>query len=254
VETKIIMQDEYLEQIEILVARYQNAEGPLMKLANFAGSNIDSIMSHIPDGIEIKVEKAIKIALEKAYDASGTLRSSALTPEVPPYFHKIAATFSGAVGGAAGLPGAVAEFPITITTMFSSFQKIAQEYGFDSDNEKTKLECIKVFTMGGPLGSDEELDLSFVTAKFSLSGQVVSSLISNASQKVALMVTQKLGSQAIPIIGAVTGSALNYTFISFYQEMAHIRFNLKKMQVENKNRNPLSDFTDFYNQGSIKAK
>ena len=240
------MEDEYLEQISILVARYKEADGPLMKLANFAGSNIESIMSQIPNGIDAQVQKAIIIVLEKAYDASDTLHSSTITPEVPSYFHKIAAIFSGAVGGVAGLPGAFAEFPITITNMFSSFQKIAQGYGFDSNDEKTKLECIKVFTMGGPLQSDEELDLSFVTAKLGLSGQVVSSLISKASQKVALMVTQKLGSQAVPIIGAVTGAALNYTFISYYEEMAHIRFSLKKMQVENEDKNPMADFINFY--------
>ncbi len=240
------MEDEYLEQISNLVVRYKDADGPLMKLANFAGSNIESILNQIPNGIDAQVQKVIRIALEKAYDASDTLHSSAMTPEVPSYFHKIAAIFSGAVGGVAGLPGAVAEFPITITTIFSSFQKIAQEYGFDSNDKKTKLECIKVFTMGGPLQSDEELDLSFATAKLGLSGQVVSSLISKASQKVALMVTQKLGSQAVPIIGAMTGAALNYTFISYYEEMAHVRFGLKKMQLENEDKDTLADFIAFY--------
>ena len=130
--------------------------------------------------------------------------------------------------------------------MFSSFQKIAQEYDFDSNDEETKLECIKVFTMGGPLQSDEELDLSFVTARLGLNGQFVLNLISTASQKVALMVTQKLGSQAVPIIGTVTGATLNYTFISYYEEMAHIRFSLKKMQLENEHMSPLADFINIY--------
>jgi len=102
--------------------------------------------------------------------------------------------------------------------------------------------------MGGPLQSDEELDLSFATAKLGLSGQVVSSLISKASQKVALMVTQKLGSQAVPIIGAMTGAALNYTFISYYEEMAHVRFGLKKLQLENGDKDTLADFIAFYDK------
>ena len=39
------MEDEYSEQISMLMARYKDAEGPLMKLANFAGSKIEAIMS-----------------------------------------------------------------------------------------------------------------------------------------------------------------------------------------------------------------
>jgi len=62
------------------------------------------------------------------------------------------------------------------------------------------------------------------------------------------MITQKLGSQAVPIIGALTGAALNYTFMSYYEQMAHIRFKLKKLQYENPDKNPLSDFVNTLEQ------
>ena len=242
------MEDEYSEQISALLARYEHAEGPLMKFANYAGTKIESIMEKLPDGFEIEVQKVLKTALEKAYDTSDALSASSFTPIVPNYFHKVAATVSGAVGGVAGLPGAVVELPITITTMFSSFQKIAEGYGFDRTDPETKLECIKVFTMGGPLNSDQDVDLSFATARLGLSGQTVSSLISAASQKLAVMVTQKLGSQTVPIIGALTGATLNYTFISYYEEMAHIRFNLKKLKTEYESKDPLLDFIKLSEQ------
>ena len=75
------------------------------------------------------MQSLVKSALDAAYEASGTISASSLAPATPSYFHKIAVTFSGAIGGVAGLPGAVAELPVTITTIFSSFQKIAEEYG-----------------------------------------------------------------------------------------------------------------------------
>ena len=91
-----------------------------MKLANFGGTKIESIMKKLPDGFEVEVQKVLKAALEKAYDTSDALSTYSFTPTVPNYFHKVAATVSGAIGGVAGLPGAVVELPVTVTTMFSS--------------------------------------------------------------------------------------------------------------------------------------
>mgnify|MGYP003774811957 CR=1 FL=1 len=240
------MDADYAEQMDTLVARYKEAEGPLMKLANYAGSQIEGIFSTLPEGFESQIQSIVKRALDTAYEASGTISASRLAPTTPSYFHKLAVTVSGAVGGVAGLPGAMAELPVTITTMFSSFQKIAEEYGFDPKVQETKLECIKIFSMGGPLEKDEDIDLSFVSARLGLQGEFVSQLISKATQKLALVISQKLGSQSVPIIGAVTGATLNYTFMSYYEEMAHVRFGLKRLQNEYPESQPLEEFIELY--------
>ena len=240
------MYAEYKQQLEALVVRYKEAEGPLMKLANYAGSQIEGVLSKLPDGFEAQVQSVVKSALDAAYEASGTISASSFAPATPSYFHKMAVTFSGAIGGVAGLPGAVAELPVTITTMFSSFQKIAEEYGFDPSEQETKVECIKIFSMGGPLEKDEDIDLSFVSARLGLQGEVVSQLISKAAQKLALVISQKLGSQAVPIIGAVTGATLNYTFMSYYEEMAHVKFSLKRLQNEYPDCQSFEEFIDLY--------
>ena len=180
--------------------------------------------------------------MEKAYDASDYISNNSYTPTVPSYFHKVSATVTGAIGGFAGLAGAAAELPVSITTMFGSFQKIAEQYGFERSEEETKLECLKVFSMGGPLEEDNDLDLSFATAKLGLSGQAVSNILATASQRLSVVITQKIGSSAIPILGALSGGALNYAFISYYEEMAHIRFRLKQLQIKHPNSQPMPDF------------
>lgn len=43
------------------------------------------------------------------------------------------------------------------------------------------------------------------------------------------MLTQKLAAQAIPVLGAVTGAALNTAFLSWYREIAAIRFALLRL-------------------------
>lgn len=126
--------------------------------------------------------------------------------------------------------------------MFRSCQKIAEKYDFERSDKETKLECLKVFSMGGPLEDDDDLNLSFATAKLELSGQAVSNIIATASQRLSVVMPQKIGSSAIPILGALSGGALNYAFISYYEEMAHIRFRLKQLQIEHPNSKPIPDF------------
>ena len=236
--------DEYFIEIDNLVHQYMDATGPLMKLANFAGSKIEGVVEAMPDGFEKELQNAIKLALEKAYTASDCISKNAYVPIVPSYFHKATVTVTGAIGGLAGLAGAAAELPISVIAMFSSFQKIAEEYGFGRSEEETKLECLKVFSMGGPLEDDDDLDLSFATAKLGLSGRAVGNLIASASQSLYTVIIQKLGSSAIPILGALSGGALNYAFISYYEELAHIRFRLKQLGVEYSGVNPMIDFVD----------
>ena len=234
--------EEYSIEIDKLVTRYRDATSPLMKLANFAGSKIENVMEAIPDGFEKELQNTIKLALEKAYDTSDYLSNNAYAPTVPSYFHKVTATVTGAIGGLAGLAGAAAELPVSVTTMFGSFQKIAKSYGFDRSDPETKLDCLKVFSMGGPLEEDDDLDLSFATAKLGLSGKAVSNILATASNRLSIVITQKLGSSAIPILGALSGGALNYAFISYYEEMAHIRFRLKQLGVQYPDEKPMVDF------------
>ena len=63
------MDEGYSEEIAALVNRYQDAEGPLMKLANYAGSQIESVLSNLPDGFEKQVQTVVKGALDTAYEA-----------------------------------------------------------------------------------------------------------------------------------------------------------------------------------------
>ena len=246
-------QRDYWNEIDDLVHVHKNAEGPLMKLANFAGSKIDSVFDKAPEGLEDKLQEIIKNSLELAFDVSNKVTSSDYMPNAPRHFHKIAATFSGAIGGVGGVVTSVAELPVVIATMFASFQSIAEEHGFDRNSHEIRMECLKVFTMGGPIQTDDNIDMSFVSARIGLTSEVVkklvaetfpSKLITTASQKLTAMIGQKLGAQVAPMLGALTGATLNYTFVSYYEQMAHIRFRLKKLQNENPSSDPVRDFLD----------
>ena len=42
----------------------------------------------------------------------------------------------------------------------------------------------------------------------------------------------ELAAQTVPILGAVAGAGVNWAFTSYYQEMAHIYFGLKRLAID----------------------
>ena len=47
--------------------------------------------------------------------------------------------------------------------------------------------------------------------------------------RLAAAMGQKLAAQMVPVLGAVTGAALNAAYLSYYREMARIRFALMRL-------------------------
>ena len=55
-------------------------------------------------------------------------------------------------------------------------------------------------------------------------------LIAQIASRFGVVVTQKLGAQAVPVIGALGGAAVNYAFINHFQEVARAHFVVRKLE------------------------
>jgi hypothetical protein len=73
------------------------------------------------------------------------------------------------------------------------------------------------------------VNTSFLTARLTLTGSAVQNLIASVAPKLAAVLGQRLAAQAVPVLGAVTGAALNAAFLSYYREVARIRFALLRL-------------------------
>ena len=96
-------------------------------------------------------------------------------------------------------------------------------------DEEVRLECLRVFAVAGPLAKDDGTDLGFFTARMTVTGPGLNGLIAKVAPKLAAVLGQKLAAQAVPVVGAVTGAALNAAFLTYYRELARIRFALLKL-------------------------
>ena len=110
------------------------------------------------------------------------------------------------------------------------------------------LSCVQVFALGGRTGTGE-----FEGGYFTVRGMLAKSVteaaryiaergiveegapvlvrfIGQVASRFGVVVTQKLGAQAIPVIGALGGAAVNYAFIEHFQDIARGHFIVRRLE------------------------
>lgn len=210
-------------QIDALARRYSRANGPVMRLVNGLGTRLESQLSVVPEKYRGQIERAVAQGLETAYGLA------ARAPDMGERGPVVAVIASGAAGGAGGLATSIAELPVTVTLMLNAIRAEARAAGFDPDAPAIRAECLRVFGAGSPLANDDGVNTSFITARLTVTGQAVQNLITTIAPKLAAVLGQKVAAQAVPVLGAVSGAALNAAFLSYYREIARIRFALLRL-------------------------
>jgi EcsC protein family len=211
-------------EIAELALRHRRANGPVMALVNRLGGTLETQLALIPEPVRARIEAVVADALATSYGLAG--RAPEFGGEQGPL---MAAMASGAAGGAGGIVTSVAELPVTITLILRAIRMAARETGFDPDAPNIRAECLKVFASGGPLGADDAINTSFLSARLTITGPALQKIIATVAPKLAAAMGQKLAAQAVPVLGAVTGAALNAAFLRYYREVARIRFALLRL-------------------------
>ncbi|WP_045391081.1 EcsC family protein [Falsirhodobacter sp. alg1] len=228
-------------EIAAFARRAERAGGPLMKVVSLAGNQAEGLMSRIPAPLRDRIEEATAFGLRQCYGVASAARKSRL-PQAGRHGHRLAAVVSGGLGGMAGLGSAVVELPATVSIFFGAIQKVAESYGFDPKDEAIRLECLRVFGSGTPLSDDDGVNTAFLASRIALRGAGAQALIASVAPRFALVLGQKLAAQTVPVLGAVTGATVNLAFITYYQELAHVRFGLLKLAQEHPDGEVMQSF------------
>ncbi len=216
-------------QIAALAARQHKATGVLMQIVSFLGGQVEDGLKMLPDTARTRLDGAAARALRASYDAAGRSRGGMGRFIATDRAHKALASVSGALGGFGGLPTALAELPLATTVIFRSVQHVAEEYGENPLDPQTRAQCLQVFGKGGPGEQDDGIDTSFIGARIGLSGAAINKLITKVAPQFATVLGQKLATQTVPILGAAAGAGTNYTFVSYYTDIAHVHFGLRAL-------------------------
>lgn len=217
-------------ELERIARRYKQAGGVGINVLNLIGGRAENLLDRLPASVRKQLESATLRALDTAMTAAH--KSRAHVPDQASWLNTAAASAMGAVGGVGGLPTALAELPVTTTLLLRVIEGVAVEHGFDPELESVRFDCLQVFSAAGPLAEDDGSDLAFLTARLALSGKAVQAILHKVAPRLAVVMGQKLAAQTVPVLGAVAGAATNYAYTSYYQDMAHVHFGLRKLAIE----------------------
>ena len=240
------MQEDDLEALRTAVAALEHPR-LAARLAEIAGKPIELFNRALPE----TASKAIAMATTQALNTA--LRVALRTMQNEPkaasgYLHKALAATSGAVGGSFGLVALPIELPISTVIMLRSIGDIARAEGEDLHDPETGS-CLQVFALGGLKGEADAANSGYFAVRGLLAksvaeaarfivdrgvvaegGPLLVRLIAQIASRFGVVVTQKLAAQAVPVIGAVGGAAVNYAFIDHFQEMARAHFIVRRLE------------------------
>ena len=217
-------------ELDAIAQRYRAANRVGITVLNVIGGQADDLLEQLPNAVRAGLESATITALSQAMKVAQSSRS--LIPDKKGWLNQAVTTAIGAAGGAGGLPTAVAELPVTTTILLRVIQSVAIEHGFDPEAENVQFDCIQVFASAGPLAQDDGADLGFLSARLTITGRAMQTVIAQVAPKLAVVLGQKLAAQAVPVLGAIAGAATNYAYTSYYEDMAHVHFRLRKLAIE----------------------
>lgn len=239
------------EDIETLRKAKKLLENPGLgiKIANVLGKPIEKGMELLPEKWSGEIGNATKKALEVTLDIAVKTMDKGINSKSQDLLHKIVVLSTGAAGGFFGAPALIVELPVSTTVMLRSIADIAQSEGEDLDELKTRLSCLEVFALGGNSESDNTAETGYFAVRATLAKAVAEAaeyvaakgiskesapalvrFIAQIAQRYGITVSEKLASQAIPIIGAAGGAVINLIFIDHFQDMARGHFTVRRLE------------------------
>jgi hypothetical protein len=222
--------------------------GLAARLTNLVGKPVELIGLALPPSASRAIATATAKGLELALQAAlRTMRRKAVAGST--LLHKALATASGAAGGAFGLAALPVELPVSTIIMMRSIADIARSEGEDPSQPETALSCLQVFALGGRAGSEDASESGYFAVRGMLAktvseaarylaergaiqegGPMLVRFLTQVASRFGIVVTQKVAAQALPVIGALGGGAVNYAFMEHFQDVARGHFTVRRLE------------------------
>jgi hypothetical protein len=228
--------------------RLLETPGIAVKASNLLGRPIEAGFGLLPAGWRDKIGHATREALLASL--KGALSTMDRGPQAArPRWHKLAATLSGAAGGAFGLPALLIELPVSTTIICRSIADIARGEGESLDDPAARLACIEVFALGGSSSADDAAETGYFAVRAALARAVSDAaqymathaaaaegapallrLVGLVAARFKIQVSEKVAAQAVPVLGAAGGALINLMFIDHFQDVSHGHFTVRRLE------------------------
>lgn len=223
--------------------------GLAARISDLVGSPIESGLKKLPESLGVIVNDVARKSIEKALDVALLTIDRDGRGASSNWWHKLAAGASGAAGGAFGLAALALELPVSTAIMLRSIADIARSEGEDLNSPESGLQCMQVLALGGKSKGDDASEAGYFAARAALAKAVsdaakhlagkglsqsgapaVVRLISQVAARFSIVVSEKAAAQAVPLVGAFGGAAINTLFIDHFQDMGRGHFIIRRLE------------------------
>lgn len=227
-----------------LVAAFARLEHPglAVRLSAMLGTPVARGYDLLPrdwrEALQARIDRAMATALAVA------LRDLETAP--PPSRQRTRLMALGAAGGLLGWPALVVELPATTVMLLRAIAAAAREEGEDLTTADAKIACFEVFALGGPREGDDDAELGFyelrAAAALHLTGlrpnaftapaelPAVAAFLRAVARRFGVVMGEKAAAQAVPLLGAGAGAAINALFFEHFREVALGHFALRRLE------------------------
>ncbi len=218
------------------------------RLAATVGRQLGTFGRFLPPGVSGLVnraaESAIRSALKVAISSLARKR-----PGDSRFLHRAMAAASGAAGGVFGLSSLPVELPVSTIIILRSIADIARNEGEDIADPEVALACLQVFALGAHDKDDSLVESGYFATRGLLAKTVTEAsrymlshglgeetapvlvrLVSQIGSRFGIVVSEKLAAQAVPVVGAAGGAAVNYAFADHFQSLAFGHFTVRRLE------------------------
>lgn len=220
-----------------------------VRLTTLLGTPIEKGLALLPADVAGRVHRITRGALERGLEVALTTLARDTPRPAADRLHKVAAAASGAVGGAFGLAGLAVELPVTTVIMLRAIAAIARAEGHDLRSPEAQLACLEVFALGGPSKADDAAETGYYAVRSALAAALADAAehiatrgfgsgsapalvraVSSIAARFGIVVQEKVALEAVPVIGALSGSAINTVFMKHFQDKARGHFVIKRLE------------------------
>lgn len=219
------------------------------RLSTLVGRQVGFAGRAMPPGVRETAStvaaKALSAALGFALRSLGDRRAAGDSAAL----HRRLAMACGAIGGAVGFASLPVELPVSTTIMLRAIADIARAEGEDLSHPATAVACLEVFALGGHAEDGNILEGGYLALRglfaksvsdaahyLAASGAASESapamvrLVSIIASRFGVVVSQKTAAQAVPVIGAISGAAINLAFTEHFQMLARGHFAVRRLE------------------------
>lgn len=215
--------------------------------SSILGTPVRQVLRLLPGGWSGAILAAAEGAVVRAYDVAARGLADRAPSVESTDAHRLAVVATGALGGFLGLPALLVELPVTTVLMLRAIAEVARRHGEPLASPRTRLACLQVFALGGRSPADDHAELGYYEMRLALAWQLAPATLASGGSKTLVLpapvgflravaarfgvvVTDKVAAQAVPILGALAGAAVNALFVEHFLTVADGHFIVRKLE------------------------